>query len=369
MLAVLEAHPHARAVLGAALDPSRRPSHAYLLHGPAGSGKRAAARAVAAELLARDAPDPGNARVRVEHGAHPDLTWVTPSGAHEMLRRDVDGAIVAAAAQTPFEASWRIFVLERADTLNDEAANALLKTLEEPPAHVILLLLSDRPGHVLPTIASRCQPVRFDPPSPAELAERLTARAVPPETAQACARLALGDGERALTLAFGRGPRLRADAEAFARAPLSGDLRGKPWQAILAAAGEAGAAARAEVEAAHERDKELLPRKEHARAGREAEERAKRAERRARTGALDHALQLAGLWYRDVACVALEAPGVAHNSDRLAVLADDAARLVPVAAQAAITLVEDARAALQLNVGEELALEALAYRLAERIGG
>ena len=65
---------------------------------PGGTGKRAAARAFAAELLSRGARDPANARARVEHGSHPDLTWVAPSGAHEMLRRDVDEAVVAAAA-------------------------------------------------------------------------------------------------------------------------------------------------------------------------------------------------------------------------------------------------------------------------------
>src|SRR5215217_3903385 len=62
-LAALEPHPHAAAVLGAAA--AGRPSHAYLLHGPAGSGKRAAARAVAAELLARGAGDPDGVRTRV----------------------------------------------------------------------------------------------------------------------------------------------------------------------------------------------------------------------------------------------------------------------------------------------------------------
>src|SRR3954453_23748995 len=165
VLAALEPHPHAAAVLGAALEPERGPAHAYLLHGPAGTGKRAAARAFAAELLSRGARDPANARVRVQHGSHPDLTWVAPSGAHEMLRRDVGEAVVAAAAHTPFEASWRVFVLERADTMNDEAANSLLKTLEEPPSYVVLLLLTDKLTQVLPTIASRCQPVRFDPPS------------------------------------------------------------------------------------------------------------------------------------------------------------------------------------------------------------
>jgi DNA polymerase-3 subunit delta' len=286
-----------------------------------------------------------------------------------MLRRDVDAAVVAAATQTPFEARFRIFVLERADTMNDEAANALLKTLEEPPPHVVLLLLTDRPGHVLPTIASRCQPVRFDAPSVEELARRLAGKAVDPATADACARLALGDGERALALALGTGPRLRADAEAYARAPIHGRLADRPWTALLRTAQQAGAARRDAVEEQLASELELLPRKEHARARREAEERARRAERRAATGALDHALQLAGLWYRDVACVALEAPGLVHNSDRLEALSEDAGRLDPVTGQAAIALVEDARAALQLNVGEELALEALAYRLAERLGG
>src|SRR5918997_461680 len=153
-LAALEPHPHAAAVLGAAAGG--RPSHAYLLHGPAGSGKREAARAVAAELLARGAADPESARTRALHGAHPDLTWVTPSGAHEMLRRDVDESVVAAAAHTPFEARHRVFVLERADTMNDEAATALLKTLEEPPSYVVLILIPDKATQVLPTIASRC---------------------------------------------------------------------------------------------------------------------------------------------------------------------------------------------------------------------
>src|SRR3954463_11713128 len=90
VLATLEPHPHAAAVLGAALQPDRGPAHAYLLHGPAGTGTRDAAPAVAAVLPSREAGAPDNARARVRHGSRPDLTWVAPSGAHEMLRRDVD---------------------------------------------------------------------------------------------------------------------------------------------------------------------------------------------------------------------------------------------------------------------------------------
>jgi DNA polymerase-3 subunit delta' len=360
----LDAHPHARAVLGAALRLDGRPAHAYLLHGPAGTGKRAAARAFAAELLARGSADPDGARARVEHGAHPDLTWVAPSGAHEMLRRDVGDSVVAAAAHTPFEAAHRVFVLERADTMNDEAANALLKTLEEPPAYVVLLLLTDRPTQVLPTIASRCQPVRFDPLPAAALAERLRARGVAPATAAACARLSLGDGERALALALGDGPALRAEAEALARAPLRATTGAeRPWRPVLERGRARGATARAAVEEALAEELEYLPRKEHRRVQTDYAERARRAERRAETAALDHALQLVGLWYRDLGAVAAGAPDLAFNSDRAMELAEDAAGRSPTALRAAQELVEDTRARLALNVSFELACEALAYRL------
>jgi DNA polymerase III subunit delta' len=357
---MLDQHPHAAAVLGAALDG--RPAHAYLLHGPAGTGKRTAARDFAAALLSRDTRDPDSARTRVQHGAHPDLTWVAPSGAHEMLRRDVQDTVVSAAAHTPFESGHRVFVLERADTMNDEAANALLKTLEEPPPYVVLLLLTDNPSQVLPTISSRCQPVRFDPLPAAALAERLQARGIDPETATACARLSLGDGERAMTLALG--PELRAGAEAFARAPLHGRAHAeRAWLPLLQQARGAGGAAREEVETALAEELAYLPKKEHKRRETEFTERARRADRRAMTGALEHALQLIGLWYRDLACVAAGAEELVHNSDRLEALRTDAALRDGAAWRHAVELVDDTRARLALNVSEELALEALAYRL------
>src|SRR4051812_38325763 len=97
VLPAAEPHPHARAVLGAALAPGGRPSHAYLLHGPPGTGKRQAAREFAAELLASDAPDPESTRRRALDGVHPDLTWVAPTGAHEMRVDDIADPVVKAA--------------------------------------------------------------------------------------------------------------------------------------------------------------------------------------------------------------------------------------------------------------------------------
>jgi DNA polymerase-3 subunit delta' len=358
----LDAHPHARAVLGAALKDA--PAHAYLFHGPTGSGKRETASAFAAELLAKGAKDPENAKTRARHGAHPDLTWVTPSGAHEMLRRDVDESVVSAAAHTPFEAPHRVFVLERVDVMNDEAANSLLKTLEEPPGYVVLVLITDRPSQVLPTIASRCQPVRFDAPTTEQLTQRLQQRGIPQATAQAAAKLSLGDGDKAVQLAGPDGLQLRAAAEQFARAPVHGKAAERPWRAILERARHQGQTAKAEIESQLKEELQFLPKKEHKRRETEFTERARRAERRAATKALDHALQLTGLWYRDLQCIQAQAPELVFHSDRVDQLNEDAAAKNLIRAQ---ELVDDTRARLILNVSEELACEALAYRLEETL--
>jgi DNA polymerase-3 subunit delta' len=362
MLPGTERHPHARAVLTPALPPEGRPSHAYLFHGPAGSGKRDVARAFAAALLADGAPDPENARLRAEHGVHPDLTWVTPSGAAEMLVSDIDEPVVAAATRTPFESRRRVFVIERVDTMHDNAANRMLKTLEEPPPFAHLLLLTDRPQDVLPTILSRCQAVRFDAASPDDLAASLTG--IDPLTAKACARLALGDGERARSLALGDGAKLRAAAERYARAALHGrSVAEAPHLALLTQAKKLADERAGEVEAAAADELEYLPKKDHKRVEREYAERGKRAYRRAHTGLLDQGLQLAGLWFRDVMCVLEDMPELAHNADRLDALREDAQGRSVHRLRAAVALCDETRANWILNPSEELALEALSFRL------
>ena len=200
-----------------------------------------------------------------------------------MLVGDIEEPVVAAATRTPFEARRRVFVIERAETMNDQVANKMLKTLEEPPAFAHLVLLTSRPGDMLPTIASRCQHVRFDAPAPGEIAARLEREGVAPDAARACARLALGDAERALALALGDGPALRAGAEGLARAALRGELAERPWLPILAQAKKHGDAALADVEERVAAELEFLPKRDRRRAEREGLEAGRRSQRRART--------------------------------------------------------------------------------------
>ncbi len=268
---------------------------------------------------------------------------------------------MAAATRTPFESARRVFVIEAVETMNDQAANRMLKTLEEPAQFVHLLLLTDRREDVLATIASRCQPVRFDPLPPQRIAQGIAD--AEPELAQACARLALGDARLAERLASGPGAALRASAEGFARAALAGRSEQRPWAQMLEAAKTAGAQAGEAAEGRLADELELLPEKEQKNYEREASEARRRGERRSRTQALDLTLRLAELWLRDVLCVCEEAPELVYAVDRLAELEEDAGALTSGPLREAIELVQDTRLRLHVNVSEELALEALAYRL------
>lgn len=362
---VLQAQPHARAVLGPLAENPAAASHAYLLYGPPGTGKRAAARALAVSLLRGGARSPQTVAERVARDAHPDLTWVSPSGASEMLVADIEQPVVAAAVRTPFESSRRVFVIESVEAMNDQSANRMLKTLEEPLDFVHLVLLSDRLDDVLPTIASRCQLVRFDPLGADRIAATLTG--VEEQRARACARLALGDAGLAAWLAGEEGDGLRRAAEGFVRGAISGDSASRAWLGLIERAGAAGAGASEAAAAAAEQDLELLPARERKRVEREQLESRRRGERRARTRMLDLSLRLAELWLRDLLCVCEGAPELIHGVDRREALQADAEGCDGPGLRGALELVAQTRLSLSVNVSEELALEALGYRLEETL--
>ena len=359
--------PAARVALEAALTT---PRHAYLFAGPAGTGKRDAARAFAAELLAGGAPDPEDARRRAlaRPSPHPDLVWLVPPGTQHLVE-EVRERVIRGASYRPFEGDRRAFVIEAADALGDESQNALLKTLEEPPSFVHLLLLSSEPSALLETVVSRCQPIRFAALSPEAVEGHLAEEAggAAPDERRAAARLCGGDADRALFLLSEAGRDLRSGAEDCARAARAGELDDAPWLRLLEAAEQAGREASAEASARTAEREEAL-RGERARTrGREVTDAGRRAARRRRTEVLDLALALCGAWYRDLAAVGEGAAEVAVNADRTDELRADASGLDPAASRRAAELVLETRRRLRVNVSEELALEALFYRVSSEL--
>jgi DNA polymerase III subunit delta' len=358
--------PAAGAALAVALD---EPIHAFVFTGPPGTGKRAAARAFAAELLAHGAPDPADARRRAlaDPSPHPDLVWLEPPGAQHLVET-VRERVIAAAAYRPFEGERRVFVIGAAEAMAEESQNALLKTLEEPAPYAHLILITSEPEALLETVRSRCRSVRFAPLAPGAVEELLEERAPAssPGERRAAARLAGGNTERASMLCSPAGRELRDAVVAVARAARAGELHERPWEGLLRAAEEGGEAA---GEEALEAGKALAADSGETtgpaarRLAREAEEGARRAARRARTATLDLALELLAAWLRDLAAVAEGATELVLNSDRAEPLAEDAAGLDGARARRGAELVMDTRRRLTVNVNEELALEALLYRL------
>jgi DNA polymerase-3 subunit delta' len=350
--------PRARATLLAALAS---PGHAYIFRGPRGSGKAAAARAFAAELLTAGATDPDDARRRVllDPSPHPDLAWLRPPGAQHLVE-EVRESVIRASSLSPSEGERRVFVIEEAEDLRDESQNALLKTLEEPAPFAHLILVCSEPEQLSETILSRCAPVEFGP---------LTAEAVleslgDTEDAAAAARLSGGDVELARLLLGERGTALRAAAEAAARSAREPEPAPEPWRPLLELASEAGQEAGAEEERRLVEEAEASSRRgRKGKLTREATEQVRRTERRARTQALDLGLALCCAWYRDLAAVASGAGDVVLNADRLDALAEDAEGLDPDRAREALEWVLDTRRRMRVNVSEELALEALWLRL------
>jgi DNA polymerase-3 subunit delta' len=180
-------------------------------------------------------------------------------------------------------------------------------------------------------------------------------------------KLSLDDVDRAQELASPEGRALRAAAEVYARAPLAGtSAETRPWAGLLAAVRSRGAALVTELEARAEAELEMTPRRERKRLETEWTERIRRSRRRVQTSALDLGLQLVALWFSDLMALAWEAEELVRHSDRMAELREDAETeggSEPARLRAAVELVEETRQRFVLNVTEELALEALAYRL------
>lgn len=189
--------------------------HAWLLTGPEGVGKATFAYRAARRLLGAPAdpaygvlgasPDHAVSRQIIAH-AHPDLFVIERIGEDGKVRKviPVDEArgLSEFFSKSPASAPHRVAIIDAADDLNVNAANAILKTLEEPPAHGILLMISHAPGRLLPTIRSRCRRLAFAPLALEDAAAFVRSREdVSVEDSLRLARMAVGAPGRAWALA------------------------------------------------------------------------------------------------------------------------------------------------------------------------
>lgn len=205
-----------------------RLSHAYLFVGPNGIGKKLFARMLGQSLLCQDASASGpqlpgiqvpsaqsmwepcgecpNCK-RVTAGTHPDFFVVgCLEGKAELTidvfvgskeRRGREGLCYELSLR-PMAGDRRVAIIDDADLMNEESANALLKTLEEPPPNSLLLLIAGNMDRLLPTIRSRCQHVRFAPLGPQDIADLLIQNETLDDRAEAERVAALSDGSLAV---------------------------------------------------------------------------------------------------------------------------------------------------------------------------
>ena len=349
--------PRAVAQLMAA---ARHPVHAYLLHGPPGSGKRAAARGLAAALLC---PSGGCGRCnscrRALAGSHPDLVTVERSGA----TLDIDEArvITMRAQRRPLESARQVLMVNDIH-LAGRAAPALLKTIEEPPASTVFVLVADDLPSSLTTIVSRCVQIPFDAISPTVMTGWLVGHGVDVALAESVAAASGGRLDRARLLVNDAG--FAARQQRWRSVPTRLDGTGAAAATVaselLASAGEALAPLR------EQHAQEIAALVEQAEAGgskgvpgrKQMEDRHKREERRWRTDDLRFGLATLAEVYRDRlvdtvgAATGPGSPGSASERRR-------AARQVDA--------ISEASAALGRNANESLLMDALMVELSEML--
>lgn len=145
---------------------NKKQGHAYLFSGPEATGKRAMAgnfaKAVNCEGKGGDSCDSCISCAKIDKGNHPDIIRISPQG--KSIKIEQIRNLIGRINLRPYEGRSKVFIIESADRMTEEASNALLKTLEEPPGSSVIILISSNSSKLLSTIQSRCQIVKFARP-------------------------------------------------------------------------------------------------------------------------------------------------------------------------------------------------------------
>ena len=368
LLAKLDTQQRVRDFLTNAIA-SGRASHAYLFLGAPGAGKLDAAWALAqAFLCERDGCGSCDSCVRVARHTHPDVHYYTPESATGYLiaqtRELLDDVPLA-----PIRAKAKVYIIDRAEQLRANTANALLKTLEEPPANVMIVLLGRTRESVLPTIVSRCQvvPFRHIPATEAAgIIRQNTGASI--ETARIAIEACSGSITRACeflksndSLAFRRGV-----VDAMSRLATADD-----WDIIELAAGLVRAAkaplddVRAALEAELSENADFLAKS----AIRQIEARNKRQITAKTSQALHQVFSIASSWLRDVMATCAGTPEFIVNVDVKAQIEMAAARTDEARAASALAALRESDEAISYNVSPETCIDAMLFEVREVLYG
>jgi len=181
---------------------SGRLHHCYLFEGPPSVGKHTAAvRLAMLAACTTDSVESCPVAQQMKKGLHPDLIVLEPDPSRKSRTIGVNQVrkLISSLRLRPYAAAWRTVIVDPADALMPQAANALLKTLEEPPSDTGFVLVTSQSSALLPTVLSRSQRVRFNPVAEAELVPWLVQKDV--SEPERVARLSMGCPGRALHLA------------------------------------------------------------------------------------------------------------------------------------------------------------------------
>lgn len=181
-------------------------SHAYILSGEAGMGRKSLANAFALELLCeKGLPDPCmacHACKQVLSGNHPDLIYVTHEKPASIGVDDIREQINDTIMVRPYSSYYKVYIVDEAEKMTVQAQNALLKTIEEPPSYAVIILLTANQEAFLPTILSRCVQLNLKPLQDGDIKNYLIQeKGISEDTAEVYTAFARGNLGRAVHLA------------------------------------------------------------------------------------------------------------------------------------------------------------------------